>query len=207
MLLLDLTAHAHTQGHAFRHRIHVACGCCNFHQLIEPCHCTLTINEQTPRCAASLNAVSWTGLRALKTHRRLPRAAQSVSTSTVSICRDVQYGKAERTVMDVYIPATVAQPSHAHTRRMADSHTEGNAVHTNNVNAQAERRTLPVALFCHGGVWATGDNCHVCCYSHLLAPVSGLQHAEVGTCKTRVCSCCCLYTQSCAQLPIGCLAE
>jgi len=67
------------------------------------------------------------GYRALKTHRRLPRTSERDAASGVTMSRDVRYDDGERCVMDIYVPEGLSGAS------------------------------APVALFVHGGVWASGE--------------------------------------------------
>ena len=103
------------------------------------------------------------GVRAVRIHRSLPQASQSLHASSVSICRDVAYSNKQRTVMDIYIPSHhAASPQSSNCNDSQPNAKElGPTEHPVNsvVDAQAGsvQRQLPVALFCHGGVWATGQ--------------------------------------------------
>ena len=84
-----------------------------------------------------------------------------------------RYGPKNRNVMDLYIPASACTPQQQDlsSRRAPDE--------TANVNQPIP---VPVALFCHGGVWATGEPQTVDCSSHppnmrtalCVCPVIGL---------------------------------
>ena len=106
---------------------------------------------------------SVSGVRAVRIHRSLPQASQSLHASSVSICRDVAYSNKQRTVMDIYIPSHhAASPQSSNCNDSQPNAKElGPTEHPVNsvVDAQAGsvQRQLPVALFCHGGVWATGQ--------------------------------------------------
>lgn len=99
------------------------------------------------------------GATALRVHRSLQSRQHSSSKASVTICRDVPYGTRSRTVMDIYVPSQDPSPPKAakavqqatqqsnETARLSGSMT---------VHSARNNKQLPVALFCHGGVWATG---------------------------------------------------
>ncbi|CEF97145.1 Carboxylesterase, type B [Ostreococcus tauri] len=70
------------------------------------------------------------GYRALRTHRKLPRRGERDGRVEhgVAMSRDVRYDDGERCVMDIYVPEGLVEGENA-----------------------------PVALFVHGGVWASGE--------------------------------------------------
>lgn len=98
-------------------------------------------------------------------HTRLQR------TQSVSMRRNVPYGNAARTTMDIYIPAAdkrghgKGEPSAAAT----SSNQAASASGAELSNAPQAPHGAPVALFCHGGVWATGTQpAHLDCRHNLL---------------------------------------
>jgi acetyl esterase/lipase len=72
--------------------------------------------------------------------------AESSFQPRVSIRRDVRYGKNNRNHMDIYVPAT-----------------------SENCPGDQEKYKFPIALFCHGGVWASGSKWHYAPLACLLA--------------------------------------
>lgn len=85
------------------------------------------------------------GYRASTLHRALPSAAGPPCVrplSAVHVVRDVQYGAGARNNMDIYLPP------------------RGNS-----------KAAYPVALFCHGGVWAAGAKWH---YAPMAATLAEL---------------------------------
>ena len=66
--------------------------------------------------------------------------------SHVSIRRDVRYGKNNRNHMDIYVPGTDESGS-----------------------GDEAKSKFPIALFCHGGVWASGSKWHYAPLACLLA--------------------------------------
>ena len=101
------------------------------------------------------------GATALRVHRSLPSRQQSSSKASVTICRDVPYASKPRTVMDIYVPSqSPASPKADHKATQQPTQHPGETSLTLNgneaVHCAADSRHLPVALFCHGGVWATG---------------------------------------------------
>lgn len=100
------------------------------------------------------------GARALQVHRSLPSRQHSSSKASVTICRDVPYGAKPRTVMDIYIPSQSPASLKANDTEVqeATQHPAETSVlrGTGTVHSAEDSKQLPVALFCHGGVWATG---------------------------------------------------
>lgn len=140
-----------------------------------PCNTTTCIvqDPNTLRMKASTHSIGklteavLTGVRAMRIHQSLPQAKHSLHTLSISICKDIAYSNRPRTVMDIYIPsqqAAPSQPSHPESswqnlpdtdsanRSMRDSA----AAHSRNSDSDSAQEQFPVALFCHGGVWATG---------------------------------------------------
>ncbi|KAK9804327.1 hypothetical protein WJX72_007043 [[Myrmecia] bisecta] len=78
------------------------------------------------------------GWRAFRTYRTLLRLTNAATATRkgVSMVQDVRYGPQPRNVMDIYLPAT-STPSAA--------------------SPAGKQGAVPVALFCHGGVWAMGE--------------------------------------------------
>ena len=99
------------------------------------------------------------GARALWTHYRLRAHNRRVPTPAVSIVRDIAYSNCKRTLMDIYIPAQDLQVSHSTSYRASDLAEGGTdeSLQSAGQNSRQKSRQLPVALFCHGGVWATGE--------------------------------------------------
>ncbi|KAK9835853.1 hypothetical protein WJX74_009357 [Apatococcus lobatus] len=93
------------------------------------------------------------GVRAFWTYRRLPLLSRTLHAghTEVTISRGLRYAPAERTLMDVYAPAT----------------------------QRVHGRLLPVALFCHGGVWAHGERWHYAPMAKRLAQ-AGILTAVIG---------------------------
>ena len=92
-----------------------------------------------------------------------------------SACR---YGPQPRNVMDIYVPGTAAQMRQDSASSANDSLAPSNGP----AGAQAG---APVALFCHGGVWATGgQNTGAPCLCGqqecMLLPQSSERHAAWG---------------------------
>jgi len=80
------------------------------------------------------------GARALKTYYSLPTLEGARGKSNaVTLVKDVRYSEAERCVMDIYLPA----------QARLDTEIQGDT-----------EVDVPVALFCHGGIWATGSKWH-----------------------------------------------
>ncbi|GMH33903.1 hypothetical protein BSKO_01737 [Bryopsis sp. KO-2023] len=75
----------------------------------------------------SLQSVTY-GIRALHLYRCLPHPSKNPG-SCLHLDKNVSYSGKERTIMDIYTPGSV----------------------------QSGEKQHPVALFCHGGVWASGD--------------------------------------------------
>ena len=100
------------------------------------------------------------GATAMRVHRSLPSRQHSSSKASVTICRDVPYDVKPRTVMDIYIPSqSPASPEADHkAKQQATQHPRETAtLHgLGTVHSAEFSKQLPVALFCHGGVWATG---------------------------------------------------
>ncbi|KAL0048047.1 hypothetical protein WJX82_006508 [Trebouxia sp. C0006] len=125
------------------------------------------------------------GVRAMRIHQSLPQAKHSLHTPSISICKNIAYSNRTRTVMDIYIPGQQAAPSQCShkkgtwqnlpdsaNRSMSDSA----AAHSGNSDSDSAKEQFPVALFCHGGVWATGSKWH-------YAPMaSQLAKAGILTC-------------------------
>jgi len=83
------------------------------------------------------------GIRAYTLHRSLPDAqweTPSGKSGVVSIARDVRYYAGDRNTMDIYLPADA---------NVGSERVENNA-----------KNRKPFVLFCHGGIWATGDKWH-----------------------------------------------
>ncbi|KAK9837401.1 hypothetical protein WJX84_005874 [Apatococcus fuscideae] len=93
------------------------------------------------------------GVRAFWTYHRLPRASDKLQANRncVAVCKGLRYGSAVRALVDVYIPS----------------------------QACAVGRLLPVALFCHGGVWANGERWHYAPLAKRLAQ-AGIMTAVIG---------------------------
>ena len=99
------------------------------------------------------------GARAFQTHYRLRTHSRRLPTPAVSIVRDVAYTNRKRTLMDIYIPAQDHQVPHGTSHRASD-HAEGSidgSLQSAEQKSRQKSKQLPVALFCHGGVWATGE--------------------------------------------------
>ncbi|DBB12228.1 TPA: hypothetical protein ACH3X3_006332 [Trebouxia sp. C0006] len=121
----------------------------------------------------------------MRIHQSLPQAKHSLHTPSISICKNIAYSNRTRTVMDIYIPGQQAAPSQCShkkgtwqnlpdsaNRSMSDSA----AAHSGNSDSDSAKEQFPVALFCHGGVWATGSKWH-------YAPMaSQLAKAGILTC-------------------------
>ena len=60
-----------------------------------------------------------------------------------------RYGPQPRNVMDIYVPGTAAQ-------MCQDSASSANVSLASSNGPAGVQAGAPVALFCHGGVWATG---------------------------------------------------
>jgi len=125
---------------------------------------TLRMKASTHSIAKTIEAVL-TGVRAMRIHQSLPQTKQSLHTPSISICKDIAYSNRPRTVMDIYIPsqqAAPSQPSHPKSswQNLPDTDSANRsmrgsaAAHSGNSDSAQEQ--FPVALFCHGGVWATG---------------------------------------------------
>ena len=94
------------------------------------------------------------GARALRTIYRLPAHKQRLHNLSVTIIKDVAYGSRKRTVMDIYVPAQELAKGQIDTSKPSEG-VQGKA--NGMVDPHANVPTMqPVALFCHGGVWATG---------------------------------------------------
>lgn len=101
------------------------------------------------------NAQRDAGVTALRVHRSLQPRQRSSSKPSVTICRDVPYATKPRTVMDIYVPSQTFHPPTS-TTQQAIQNTAKTSGHHVSEQGVAESKQLPVALFCHGGVWATG---------------------------------------------------
>ncbi|BDA51015.1 probable isoprenylcysteine alpha-carbonyl methylesterase I at N-terminal half [Coccomyxa sp. Obi] len=89
------------------------------------------------------------GWRALQTHKALEAFSEGQHNKhSVGIVRDVRYGPMQRNVMDIYMPPCT----------VLDSSSTGSTAHDDKALASTSGR--PVALFCHGGVWASGAKWH-----------------------------------------------
>ncbi|DBA84893.1 hypothetical protein WJX77_007852 [Trebouxia sp. C0004] len=125
------------------------------------------------------------GVRAMRIHQSLPHTKHSLHTPSISICKDIAYSNRPRTVMDIYIPsqqAVPSQPSHPKGSWQNLPHTDsanrsmGDSAAAHSGNSDSAQKLFPVALFCHGGVWATGSKWH-------YAPMaSQLAKAGILTC-------------------------
>ena len=100
------------------------------------------------------------GATALRAHRLLQSRQHWSSKASVTICRDVPYSAKPRTVMDIYIPSQTPTPPKAKAKAVQQSTQhpgETSKLHGSEaVHTAKNSKQLPVALFCHGGVWATG---------------------------------------------------
>lgn len=100
------------------------------------------------------------GARALQVHQSLPSRHHSSSKASVTICRDVPYGAKPRTVMDIYVPSqSPASPKADDKALQQATQNPGDTSKfhgTGAVHSAEDSKQLPVVLFCHGGVWATG---------------------------------------------------
>ncbi|KAL3141616.1 hypothetical protein ABBQ32_004856 [Trebouxia sp. C0010 RCD-2024] len=105
------------------------------------------------------NAQRDAGVTALRVHRSLQPRQRSSSKPSVTICRDVPYATKPRTVMDIYVPSQTFHPPTS-TTQQAIQNTAKTSGHHVSEQGVAESKQLPVALFCHGGVWATGAKWH-----------------------------------------------
>lgn len=97
----------------------------------------------------------------MRVHRSLRSRQHSSSKASVTICRDVPYGTRTRTVMDIYVPSqSPSPPKAAKAVQQATQHlSDPSRLHDSEaVHSARNSKQLPVALFCHGGVWATGVN-------------------------------------------------
>ncbi|KAK9840822.1 hypothetical protein WJX81_007272 [Elliptochloris bilobata] len=81
------------------------------------------------------------GLRAWRTYRSVPSGVGGVGGGAVRLVRDVRYGERPRNVLDLYLPPTAGP-------------TGGTGMEA------VPSAGAPVALFCHGGVWASGEKWH-----------------------------------------------
>ncbi|CAL8466146.1 g5682 [Coccomyxa elongata] len=89
------------------------------------------------------------GWRALQTHKALEAFSEGEQNKhSVGIVRDVRYGPMQRNVMDIYVPPCTA----------LDASSSDSTAHDNKALPSCSGR--PVALFCHGGVWASGAKWH-----------------------------------------------
>lgn len=78
------------------------------------------------------------GARALTLHRSLPEATLTGGrTGSVSLARSKHYAAGPRNTLDIYLPADT------------------------DLGPSADPKTpKPIVLFCHGGIWATGEAWH-----------------------------------------------
>lgn len=110
------------------------------------------------------------GIRAHTLHRSLPDVRWGAGhQGIVSIARSVRYGTQERNIMDIYLPAEaeVVAPSSSEPSTspnlqdtLTTSGQNAHQTHDGNVFTQSTENGLPVVLFCHGGIWATGEKWH-----------------------------------------------
>lgn len=126
---------------------------------------------------AKITEAALTGVRAMRIHQSLPHTKHSLHTSAISICKDIAYSNRPRTVMDIYIPsqqAAPSQPSHPESscQNLPDTDSANRrirgsaAAHSGNSDSDSAQQQFPVALFCHGGVWATGASPYLFCALH-----------------------------------------
>lgn len=103
--------------------------------------------------------VQCAGVTAFRVHRMLQPRQKSRSHASVTICRDVSYGSKPRTVMDIYIPGQAPLASAKASQQLTQSTASVDSTAKNYSDALRTKpgtEHFPVALFCHGGVWATG---------------------------------------------------
>ena len=113
----------------------------------------------------------------MRIHQSLPQAKYGLYKPAISICKDVAYSNRRRTVMDIYIPSQQAahsQPSHPESSWQnrpdtdsANMSIRGSAA-AHSKTSDSSQEPFPVALFCHGGVWATGALNARLCLAHCL---------------------------------------
>ena len=93
----------------------------------------------------------------MRQYRSLPDARRMHLSDTkrggggVSIVRDVRYAKADRAVMDIYLPRGVQFSDDMAGNQLAAAAAAVAAAEASNQHQH------PVALFVHGGVWAVGE--------------------------------------------------
>lgn len=121
--------------------------------------------KSTTHSTGQLTEAVLTGVRAMRIHGSLPQNKHSLHAPLISICKDVAYGNRPRTIMDIYVPsqqAAPSQPSHPESswqnRPDTDSanRSMGDSAAADSKTSDSAQEQFPVALFCHGGVWATG---------------------------------------------------
>lgn len=112
------------------------------------------------------------GVTAFRVHRMLQPRQKSRSHASVTICRDVSYGSKPRTVMDIYIPGQAPLASAKASQQLTQSTASVDSTAKNDSDALRTKpgtEHFPVALFCHGGVWATGSKWHYAPMARQLA--------------------------------------
>lgn len=111
------------------------------------------------------------GIRSQALYRSIPKIREGTAhQGSISTARNVRYGPRERNTLDIYLPAGAEidysaipdiyapnNPTKIATE-LADTTTTTipNALPT----IHSTSSQLPVVLFCHGGIWATGEKWH-----------------------------------------------
>ena len=130
------------------------------------------------------------GIRAHTLHRSLPDVRwEAGHQGVVSTARSVRYGPRERNIMDIYLPAE-AEVTGNNPETSSSNQTEslqGNKDSSDQLANDSFRHPssttvgtagnlhsgvnngLPVVVFCHGGIWATGEKWHYAPFATRLA--------------------------------------
>jgi hypothetical protein len=108
------------------------------------------------------------GIRSHALYRSIPEIRVGTAyQGSISTARNLRYGPCERNTLDIYLPAeaeivsitdpNIPTPNNASkiATELANTTTNPTELSTASKNSQ-----LPVVLFCHGGIWATGEKWH-----------------------------------------------
>jgi acetyl esterase/lipase len=120
------------------------------------------------------------GIRSQALYRSIPEIrADKTHQGSIATARNLCYGSRERNTLDIYLPSE-AEIDHTSILNLKSSNLEANSS-SNTANKLGKNATrtdadpkdalsdtatttsnnqLPVVLFCHGGIWATGEKWH-----------------------------------------------
>ena len=113
------------------------------------------------------------GVRAKLVHKLTPKATEMISRdrgerrmqfkeTRVSVKKDFKYGEDERQKFDVYLP-----PARSIRRGKKDDYDDDDEYEER--EEEAENVRVPMAVFVHGGVWASGERWQFAPLAHRLA--------------------------------------